>query len=149
MEVHRVYLYLYYDVKILINNNVLLYMYLDDIILIDTGVTESFCPPVAYPIDLKQTHNYLTNISFNFLDLKIYIKYIDWLLIDIPIKIIDFKLHINSFAYLHSCMHTSVFLNILISKHHLFKMNTIVCSSSFKNKNLAISVEPAFKHHFP
>ena len=78
--------------------------------------------PVNYPSYLSLTKNILTNNSINFLDLKIILKN-KLLSIDIYDKRKDFNFKVNMFTNFNSCMHLSVYRNILLN--HLFHIKKL------------------------
>ena len=100
---------------------------------------------VAYPSYLKLTENTLQNSIINFLDLKLILKnhknYTD-----IYDKRNDFSFNVNSFTKFSSCLHLSVFRNIL--SNHLFLIKNL-CSSCFKNHNMKKLLHAALLHGYP
>ena len=101
--------------------------------------------PVAYPSYLKLTKNTLQNNSINFLDLKLIIKN-HKIYTDIYDKRNDFSFNVNSFTNFSSCLHTSVYRNIL--SNYLFRIKNL-CSSCFKNHNIKKLVYAAIQHGYP
>ena len=98
------------------NKNLLLYRYINNVILISTD--NAYCLlPVEYPAHLTLTCNNLNNNLINFLDLKI-LLHSNKIFIDIYHKRKDFSFHMNTFTNYNSCLHASVYQNILLN--HLF-----------------------------
>ena len=138
-------LFLYYYEKTFTNNNNLhFFRYIDDIIIFSTDYTQCELP-VTYPSYLSLTKNILTNNSINFLDLKIILKN-KLLSIDIYDKRKDFNFKVNMFTNFNSCMHLSVYRNILLN--HLFRIKKL-SSTQFKNHNIKKLIYDALEHEYP
>ena len=117
---------------------------IDGIILISTdNLTCSI--PVAYPSYLKLNENTLQNNILNFLDLKLFLKN-HKIYTDIYDKRNDFSFNVKSFTKFSSCLHLSVYRNIL--SNHLFHIKNF-CSSYFKNPNIKKLAYAELLHGYP
>ena len=98
--------------------NVPIYNYIDTDGIILISIDNANCSlPLKYPAYLTLTCNNLNNNLINFLDLKI-LLHSNKIFIDIYHKRKDFSFHMNTFTNYNSCLHASVYQNILLN--HLF-----------------------------
>ena len=121
-----------------------IYTYIYDIIII--LIDNINCSiPVAYSSYLKLTENILQNTITNFLDLKLILKN-GKIYTDIYDERNDFSFNANSFINFSSCLHLSVYRNLLTN--HLFCIKYL-CSSSFKSHKIKKLVYAALLHGYP
>ena len=104
------------------NNSLLLHRYIDDIVLnsIDNA---NFSLPVIHSAYLALTFNNLNNNVINFLNLKI-LLHNNKIFIDIYDKREDFSFQVNIFTGFNSCLHLSVYRNILFKQ--LFRIKKMM-----------------------
>lgn len=138
-------LYLYHYESNFMNNDILLYRYIDDIILLYTNDCKIYDLPVKYPRNLELTKNLLSNNTISFLDLHIYLNdsKIDTNIYD---KRSDFNFRVNLFTHFNSCLHISIYRNIILN--HLFRIKNL-CSSQYKNKNINKLIHAAINSGYP
>ena len=105
---------------------------LHNIISILSNDILTFDLPVKSPSDLILTSNVLQNNCLHFLDLNIHLLN-NKLHLEIYNRRTDFKFNVNTFAHFKSCLHVSVYRNIILN--HLYRIQNL-CSSKYKNKNL-------------
>ena len=65
---------------------------------------------------------------------------------DIYDKHKDFDFNVNTFTNFNSCMHLSVYRNILLN--HLFRIKNL-SSTKFKSRNIKKLIFEAFMHGYP
>ena len=70
--------------------------------------------------------------ALQFLDLNIHLIN-NKLYLDIYDKWTDFKFNVNTFTHFNSCLHTSVYRNIILN--HLYRFKNL-CSLKYKSKNI-------------
>lgn len=138
-------LYLYHYEHHFKNLGIHLYRYIDDIIVINTTSSNTNFIPDFYPSNLEFITNLPINNNIQFLDLCITLANNN-LLTDIYDKRKDFNFKVNTFTHFKSCLHVSVFRNILLN--HLFRIKRL-CSPHLIQKNINQLVFDALHHGFP
>jgi len=134
----------YYETKHNYNQYYTIFRYIDDILIVNLNDNNTF--PIKYPNMLELVKGNSDNKIANFLDLSLHINNKKIIEIDIYDKRSAFTFNVNTLTYFHSCVHTSVFKNIIIN--HLIRIKNLT-TSKYKNKNLKILKRRLTAYKYP
>jgi len=126
------------------NNNNYIFRYIDDILIVNLCDGLSF--PIKYPVELELLKSNKNNTHANFLDLSLYINKNNLLEINLFNKRDEFKFNVNSLTYFHSCVHKSVFKNIITN--HLNRIKKLT-TKKYTNKNLNNFLSKSKSYSYP
>lgn len=140
-------LYLFYYERHYQHDDIIFLRYIDDIILISKKAEIFRNPLNFYPSNLELIENVLTSSnSVNFLDLKLIVHSNGSLNFDLYDKRKDFPFKVNTFSNFKSCLHKSVFRNILLNLRYRI---VNLCSSNNILKHLINLEDTALTEQFP
>jgi len=126
------------------NKSIHLYRYIDDLIVFQHASSSQFGFPISYPKELELVENPCLNNCIHFLDLKI--QYSHELNFDIYDKRLYFPFKVITFTPFHSCLHKTVFRNVLIN--FLLRISKI-CSKNNQSRNISYILTSALKYNYP
>lgn len=138
-------LYLYHSEMNYINKNPLVFRYIDDVISIYLNETNDDTIPIKYPSELTLIKNVNLNNTTNYLDLNITIQN-NALNFNLYDKRIIFPFNVNLFTPFNSCLHKSIYRNILLNYLHRIKK---LCSKQYIKQNVKSLKSNASKYHYP
>ena len=111
------------------------YSYIDDIIIYYLNDYNFTNLPIYYPVILTIGKNSIVSNSINFLDLRIFINFSNNVKYDIYSKYKNFSFSVNLFTHYSTCLHKSVFTNILLIMRIVLKIYVQI-NLSFIIKNM-------------
>lgn len=138
-------LYLNFYEQSLVTNNFIMYRYIDDILILNL-TNNPITVPVSYPSELELIENIPKHPKqIDFLDIQINISN-NKLLFNIYNKRKDFKFHVNTFTNYHSCLHKTIFKNIILNQLNRIKK---ICSKEYKHHNIKCLYQSAIDYQYP